>query len=83
MTLGQFILERRKALGWNQERLAEIVGVDRSAISLIESGRRSLTATTIVGMATALDVPVAELTELAAGFERDRRTHDESPTEVA
>lgn len=30
--------KRRKDLGWTQERLAKIVGVDRSMISKIEAG---------------------------------------------
>jgi transcriptional regulator with XRE-family HTH domain len=38
MTMGEKILNMRKARGWNQEELAERVGVTRQAVSRWEAG---------------------------------------------
>jgi len=40
MDLGWVIAKRRKALGLTQERLAELLGVDRTSVVHWESGRR-------------------------------------------
>ncbi len=37
LTLGQFIAQRRKSLGWTQEQLAEKVNVSKSAIAKWET----------------------------------------------
>jgi transcriptional regulator with XRE-family HTH domain len=72
MTLGEYIEDRRRALGLTQTAFADRADLDRSYVSHIEAGSRSLTAASIVAVAAALDVPVATLTELAAAFERGR-----------
>ena len=38
MTMGEKILNMRKARGWSQEELAERIGVTRQAVSRWESG---------------------------------------------
>lgn len=38
MTVGERIRERREALGWTQERLAEAIGVPREVLVKIENG---------------------------------------------
>lgn len=47
MKVGKQIQELREARGWRQWELAEKVGVSRSTVSNIESGRRSLTLETL------------------------------------
>lgn len=45
--IGKQLKELRRARGWRQLEVAEKVGLSRSAISNIESGKRSLTLTTL------------------------------------
>lgn len=37
-TMGAFLRERRKALGWSREKLAEVAGFSRNHVSKIERG---------------------------------------------
>jgi transcriptional regulator with XRE-family HTH domain len=66
----------RDAQGWSLEALAERSGVSRSAISLIENGRSSPTATVLDKLATALGVALASLFE-------EERTAGAPPSPVA
>ncbi len=45
--IGKQLKELRRARGWRQLEVAEKVGLSRSAISNIESGKRSLTLSTL------------------------------------
>ncbi len=45
--IGKQLKELRRSRGWRQLEVAEKVGLSRSAISNIESGKRSLTLTTL------------------------------------
>ena len=67
----------RDAQGWSLDALAERSGVSRSAISLIENGRSSPTATVLDKLATALGVTLASL------FEDERAAADAPPSPVA
>jgi len=58
-TLGTRIAEARKALDLTQEHLATSVGIDRTALGLIEKGKRKVSAVELVGLAAALDTPLA------------------------
>ena len=58
-TLGTRIAEARKALDLTQEHLATSVGIDRTALGLIEKGKRKVSAVELVGLATALNTPLA------------------------
>lgn len=40
--LGEFCVRRRKALGWTQQELADRMGLVRSSIANIETGRQRL-----------------------------------------
>ena len=60
-TLGSRIRDRRKALSWTQEELADQAGLDRSYIGGVERGGRNLTFTVLRQIARALDCPVAQL----------------------
>ena len=50
MTMGEKILNMRKARGWNQEELAERVGVTRQAVSRWEAGSAKPDADKIIAI---------------------------------
>ena len=50
MTMGEKILNLRKARGWNQEELAERIGVTRQAVSRWESGSAKPDADKIIAV---------------------------------
>jgi len=58
---GRRIRRLREARGWNQERMAAEVGIHRSYLAGIESGRRNPSLQNIAKIATALGVPIAAL----------------------
>jgi len=58
---GKIIQEERKAKEISQEKLARLTGLDRTAISLIETGKRSPTFITILKICSALEVEPSEL----------------------
>ena len=60
--LGTRIRSRRKELGWTQEELAAIAGIDRSYIGGVERGERNLTFTVLCEICTALKCDVATIT---------------------
>ena len=70
-TIDQLIAERvrelRKQHGHSLEALAQLSGVSRSMISLIERGETSATAAVLGKLAQALQVPLAFLFEEPAG----------------
>jgi transcriptional regulator with XRE-family HTH domain len=47
--------------GWSQETLAEIAGLDRTAVGTIERAERNITLATAEKIAKAFDMTVAEL----------------------
>ena len=53
---GKILQEERKAKNISQEKLAKLTGLDRTAISLIETGKRSPTFSTILKICSALEV---------------------------
>ena len=58
---GKSIQEERKAKEISQEKLAKLTGLDRTAISLIETGKRSPTFSTILKICSALEIDPSEL----------------------
>lgn len=52
--LGQALKKARLKKGVSQEKLAEIVGVDRTYISLLERGKRNPSALSIIAISKAL-----------------------------
>ncbi|MFI1885011.1 helix-turn-helix transcriptional regulator [Streptomyces jumonjinensis] len=58
------LAERRKALGYSQEKLAELLGVDRTTIGRWESGRSEPQPPQRRGLAVALEVGLQELDAL-------------------
>ena len=59
--LGQNIRLAREAKGWTQEELAEHGDLDRSYIGSIERGERNISFTTLLKLARALKVKLAQL----------------------
>jgi transcriptional regulator with XRE-family HTH domain len=60
-TLGRRIRRRRQFLDLSQEALAERAGIHRTQISLFEHGERMPLVVTLVKLAAALEVSVAQL----------------------
>ncbi|SDH97480.1 Helix-turn-helix [Sinosporangium album] len=58
------LAERRKALGYSQEKLAELLGVDRTTVGRWESGRIKPQPPQRRGLSIALEVTLAELDAL-------------------
>lgn len=58
---GKIIQEERKAKEISQEKLARLTGLDRTAISLIETGKRSPTFITILKICSAMEIDPSEL----------------------
>ena len=56
--LGQRITEAREDAGKTQAELANLVGLDRTAINRIEAGTRKVSATELVAIAAALERPI-------------------------
>jgi Zn-dependent peptidase ImmA (M78 family)/DNA-binding XRE family transcriptional regulator len=63
--IGQNIQRARYHRGLTQAELATAVGLDRTAVSRIEAGARSLAATELARFAVVLDVPVHDLLQPA------------------
>ena len=61
MTFGDVIQVRRAALGLSQERLAELVGVSRQAVSKWEVGDAMPDTDRLLPLARALEITVDEL----------------------
>ncbi|WP_175787569.1 XRE family transcriptional regulator [Burkholderia anthina] len=59
--IGARIRARRKALGLTLTQLQERSGIGNGNLSKIENGKQSLTNKTMQALATALEVPLAEL----------------------
>jgi Zn-dependent peptidase ImmA (M78 family)/DNA-binding XRE family transcriptional regulator len=56
--LGRRIAEAREAAGKTQAELAALVGLDRTAIVRVEGGTRKVSATELVAIASALEMPI-------------------------
>jgi transcriptional regulator with XRE-family HTH domain len=58
---GKILQEERKAKNISQEKLAKLTGLDRTAISPIENGKRSPTFSTILRICSSLKIEPSEL----------------------
>ena len=63
---GTYIRQRRNALGISQTALAALMGVDKSYLSLVESGKRAPTEDQVSSLSEALGLP-PEILLLQAG----------------
>ncbi len=57
--IGARVAEARKARGLSQERMADSMGLDRTAIAKIESGRRQINSLELVKLGELLDRPLS------------------------
>ncbi|MFF7704172.1 helix-turn-helix transcriptional regulator [Streptomyces lydicus] len=78
------LAERRRALGYSQEKLAQLLGVDRTTVGRWESGKVAPQPPQRRGLAAALEVSLEELDNLlepprAAGQEAARRRFSDPP----
>jgi len=64
LLLGKAIRERRRALGWSQEELAEKANLHWTYIGGIERGERNVSLENIVRIARALKIKPKELFEM-------------------
>ena len=60
-TFGEILKEKREAIGWKQEELAEEVGISRNSISLYERGVAYPNILTAADLADVLDCTLDEL----------------------
>ena len=61
-TLGERLREAREYLGFSQDQVATFLGVPRSALSLMESGRRKVDALELKKLAGLYQRPVSHFT---------------------
>jgi transcriptional regulator with XRE-family HTH domain len=57
----QKLTERRKQLGYSHQKVADLSGLNRSAISLIEARKREPTVLTLIRIANVLEIEVKSL----------------------
>jgi transcriptional regulator with XRE-family HTH domain len=79
--VGLRVAERRQAVGWTQEVLAERLGVSVKYLQRIEAGTENLTIRSVVNLANELDLspnyllrPVREPAARKPGRPRKRRS---------
>jgi transcriptional regulator with XRE-family HTH domain len=58
---GQRLREVRRQKGISQEKLADLAGLHRTYVSLVERGQCNVSLLNIEKLANALDVPLADL----------------------
>ena len=68
--LGAEIRALRERKGLSQERLADLAGLHRNFIGLIERGQRNPTFLTLVAICSKLGLPLSEMVE---GAEKRQR----------
>lgn len=61
MDVGQRIKAARQRIGWSQQRLGDLVGVSKSAVSQWESGTTGQLQANLRRAAMALGIPLSEL----------------------
>ena len=57
--LGPVVQEARKGFGWSQGQLAEVVGVSRQWVSLVENGKTSVEFDLVLSLLQALGYSVS------------------------
>ena len=57
--LGPVIQDARKGFGWSQGRLAEVVGVSRQWVSLVENGKTSVEFDLVLSLLQALGYSIS------------------------
>jgi transcriptional regulator with XRE-family HTH domain len=62
--LSEIIYDERTKLGISQEKLADLVGIDRKTINRIENGHFSPSIDTLVRIFVVLNIPSARVFEI-------------------
>lgn len=63
--LGQAITTRREKLGYSQEKLARLIGVDTDYVAFVEDGKNDLDLSEMIVIARALRISLSTLLVLA------------------
>lgn len=71
--LARSLRAARARLGWSQERLAAIAGLDRSYVGDIERGEVSPTLQTLEKLSSALGMSASELIRIEAPAPADKK----------
>ena len=73
-TFGEVLREVRVGRGLSQQELALQSELDRTYISLLERGLRQPSLTTLIVLASTLDIDPAELVQRTTAFLRRKQT---------
>jgi transcriptional regulator with XRE-family HTH domain len=79
--VGARVAEARTALGLSQEQLAELSGMERTAIAKIESGRRQLNSLELAVLGTELSRPLSWFVTSPEPFVASRRAETAQRTD--
>ncbi|MCI9576880.1 MAG: helix-turn-helix transcriptional regulator [Clostridiales bacterium] len=71
--IGQIFYNFRKKMGWTQEKVATILGIDRSAYCYYESGKVMPKMDCFLQLVVLYGISQKELTETLRGTEQGRR----------
>lgn len=63
--LGQAIVARREKLGYSQDKLGRLIGLDTDYVVSVEEGKRDLELSEMVIIARVLQMPLSTLLALA------------------
>lgn len=93
LEVGARVAEARKARGYSQDKLAGALGLDRTAVTKIESGRRQISSLELVRLAEVLSRPIQWFVSpppasivsrrAAIGDQRSDQSGDEAIEDVA
>lgn len=64
--IGAQVRAARQRLGLNQDEFADVVGIHRSYIGMIENGRKDIRISTLYRLSHALKTDIAVLLELSS-----------------
>jgi transcriptional regulator with XRE-family HTH domain len=70
IAFGEVLRRHRKHRGLSQERLAQLSGLDRTFVSLLERGGRQPSLSTLLRVAAALGVRASDLVREVEGMLR-------------
>lgn len=71
MTLGERIRKYREEIKMTQSELGEKLGLQKSAISMYENGKRTPSTDTVIDLCLALEIGLAELLDVDASLCQD------------
>ena len=78
--IGERIRERRKYLKLTQVKVCELLACDRRYFQKIESGKASITVSTLNKIATVLDVPLSALVQPTEYTQKSKTTGELTQT---